>query len=64
MQKKEPTYNEAIAEVEKILARLEGNAPDVDSMAAEVKRAADLLQLCRQKLHNTEQSVKKAVEEE
>jgi exodeoxyribonuclease VII small subunit len=64
MQKKEPTYSEAIAEVEKILARLEGNAPDVDSMSAEVKRAADLLQLCRKKLHDTEQNVKKAMEEE
>jgi exodeoxyribonuclease VII small subunit len=64
MQKKEPTYKEAIDEVEKILARLESGAPDVDSMSAEVKRAADLLLTCRRKLNDTEQNVKKVMEEE
>lgn len=63
MQKKEPTYTEAIAEVEKILAGLESNAPDVDSMSAEVRRAAELIQLCRKKLHDTEQAVNKTMEE-
>jgi exodeoxyribonuclease VII small subunit len=63
MQKKEPSYTEAIAEVEKILAQLESGVTDVDSMSAAVKRAADLLQLCRKKLHDTEQSVKKSMDE-
>ena len=64
MQKKETSYSEAIAEVEKILAKLENSTPDVDSMSAEVKRASELLQLCRKKLHDTEQSVKKAMDEQ
>ncbi|MDR3367382.1 MAG: exodeoxyribonuclease VII small subunit [Prevotellaceae bacterium] len=63
MQKNEPSYAEAIAEVEKILAHLESGVMDVDGMSAAVKRAADLLQLCRKKLHDTEQSVKKAMGE-
>ncbi|MDR2813160.1 MAG: exodeoxyribonuclease VII small subunit [Prevotellaceae bacterium] len=61
---KELTYGEAIAEVEEILAQLESSTLDVDNMSAAVKRAADLLQLCRKKLHDTEQSIKKTVVEE
>ncbi|MDR1415890.1 MAG: exodeoxyribonuclease VII small subunit [Prevotellaceae bacterium] len=59
MPTKELTYKEAIAEVEKILEQLESGALDVDCMSSTVKRAADLLQLCRKKLHATEEEVKK-----
>ena len=38
MAKKEVTYAEAMAEIEKILARLRNEEMDVDSLAAEVKR--------------------------
>ncbi|MDR3188529.1 MAG: exodeoxyribonuclease VII small subunit [Prevotellaceae bacterium] len=64
MAKKDLSYNEAIGEVEKILAQLESSTLDVDAMSADVKRAAELLQLCRKKLHDTELSVKKSMEEE
>ena len=40
-KKKEPAYAEAIAEIEKILARFRSEEMDVDSLAAEVKRATD-----------------------
>ena len=39
MAKKEVTYAEAMGEIEKILARLRNEEMDVDSLAAEVKRA-------------------------
>ena len=38
MAKKSMNYTEAMAEIEKILARLRNEEMDVDSLAAEVKR--------------------------
>jgi len=43
MAKKEVTYAEAMGEIEKILARLRNEEMDVDSLAAEVKRATELI---------------------
>ena len=38
MAKKEVTYAEAMAEIEKILARLRNEEMDVDSLAADVNK--------------------------
>lgn len=46
----EPTYAEAVAELEAILVRLERDDVDVDHLAEQVQRAAVLLRLCRSKL--------------
>ena len=54
-------YNEAVREVEEILARLNGEELDVDRMAAEVKRAAELIALCKEKLRKAEEEVGKIV---
>ncbi len=62
MVKKEQTYAEALAEVEKILAQLESNELDVDKMATAVKRAAELLQFCREKLRATDEEIQKVME--
>lgn len=43
-------YAEAVAELEEILSELEGDDVDVDHLAAQVKRAADLIELCRGRL--------------
>ncbi len=40
-------YAEALAELESILAEIEDDAVDVDVLAARVKRAAELLRVCR-----------------
>lgn len=40
-------YGEALAELEAILDRLEHDEPDVDLVAADVARAADLVRHCR-----------------
>ena len=50
MAKKEVTYAEAMAEIEKILARLRNEEMDVDSLAAEVKRATELIASCKARL--------------
>lgn len=43
-------YAEAVEELEEILAELDGDDVDVDVLAERVKRAADLVQLCRRRL--------------
>jgi exodeoxyribonuclease VII small subunit len=43
-------YADAVDELEEILAELDGEEVDVDRLAERVRRAADLVQLCRQRL--------------
>jgi len=61
MAKKEPTYRQSIEEIENILAKIESGETDIDDLAAEIKRAANLLQDCKEKLFKTEQEVEKVV---
>jgi exodeoxyribonuclease VII small subunit len=51
------TYTEAIAEVEKILARFGDGTLDVDTLAAEVKRATELIRTCKERLTRAEKEV-------
>lgn len=62
MAKKEMTYAEAMAELECILGRFRSEEMDVDCLAAEVKRATELIALCRQRLRKAETEVKKVLE--
>ena len=62
MAKKELTYTEAMAEIEKILARLRSEEMDVDGLAAEVKRATELIASCKARLRNAEEKVNKVLE--
>jgi exodeoxyribonuclease VII small subunit len=43
-------YADALAELESILAEIEDDAVDVDVLATKVKRAAELLRLCRDRI--------------
>lgn len=52
----------AIAEIEKILARFRSEEMDVDSLAAEVKRATELIASCKARLHKAEEEVSKILE--
>lgn len=62
MAKKELAYAEAMAEIEKILARLRSEEMDVDSLAAEVKRATELIASCKERLRKAEADVNKVLE--
>ena len=48
-KKQELPYAEAMAEIEKILARFRSDEMDVDSLAAEVRRATELIASCRER---------------
>lgn len=62
MAKKELKYNDAVAEIEAILERISTGELDVDRIGDEVKRAAELLALCREKLRAAEETVNKVLE--
>lgn len=62
MAKKELTYAEAMAEIEKILGRLRSEEMNVDGLAAEVKRATDLIASCKARLRKAEADVNKVLE--
>ncbi len=62
MAKKKLTYAEAVAEIEQILSRLRGEQIDVDTLAAEVKRATELIAQCKAQLTDVEKAVKAELE--
>ncbi len=54
MAKKEISYDEAVGEIETILAKIEEGELGVDELARKVARVTELLKLCREKLYKTE----------
>ena len=62
MAKKAVSYAEAMAEIEQILARLRNEEMDVDSLAAEVKRATELIASGRARLRKAETDVNRILE--
>jgi len=57
------SYEKAKNELNKILAELEEGETGIDSMAKHVKRAGELIALCREKLRNTENEVQKVLKD-
>lgn len=63
MDKKDLTYDEAMAEIETILAKFRNEEMSVDMLAADVKRATSLIALCRKRLLKAEADIKKITRE-
>lgn len=55
-------YKQAIAELEQILATLQGDSCDIDSMVTLTKRATELINICRNRLTTTETELKTVLE--
>ena len=62
MAKKSLTYAEATAEIEQILNRLRNEELDVDTLAAQVARATELIARCKEQLLKTEAEVNRILE--
>lgn len=62
MENKELTYSEAIREIEQIISRLRNEQTEVDTLAAELKRASELIERCKAQLLEVEASVKEQAE--
>ena len=54
----ELTYSQALAELEKIVATLQSDKCDIDSMVALTRRATELLTSCRNRLTTTEEQLR------
>ena len=54
-------YADAVTELEGILSELEADDVDVDRWAEQVRRAADLIELCRGRLENAQVEVTRIV---
>ncbi len=55
-------FADAMRELESILGRVEGEEVDLDRLAEELRRAAELLELCRSKIRNAEVEVAQIVQ--
>jgi exodeoxyribonuclease VII small subunit len=63
MAEREIGYAEALAELEAILDELDGDEVDVDVLGSRVRRAAELLRLCRDRIASARFDVEQVVAE-
>jgi len=56
------SFGAAMQELEGILSRVEGEEIDIDELAEELKRAAELLEVCRTKIRRAEVEVSQIVQ--
>ena len=61
--KKERSYGEAAARLEEILQKMEEGQVDIDELSGLVREAAELVTLCRGKIHAAEVQVKTITEQ-
>ena len=64
MDKENLKYEEAVAELEQIVNRMENDELDIDSMSEQLKRAQQLIKLCKAKLTKTDEEIKKILAED
>ncbi len=61
---KDIKYEAAYAELQAIVRKMENDELDIDQMAEQLKRAQELIRLCKDKLTKTDEEIKKILAEE
>ena len=61
---KDIKYEEAVRQLEKIVDKMESGELDIDSMAAQLKKAQELVKLCKDKLKRTDADIQKLLEKD
>lgn len=51
-------YEEAMRELERIVARMENDEPDIDSLGEQLRRAQQLIKMCKAKLTKADEEIK------
>lgn len=64
MEKKEIKYEEAVALLEEIVDKMENDELDIDQLSDQLKRAKELVKLCKDKLTKTDEEIKKLLSED
>ena len=62
--KEETKYEAAYAELQTIVHRMENDELDIDQMSEQLKRAQQLIKLCKDKLTKADEEIKKILAEE
>lgn len=62
-QKLPETYAQAMAELNQIVAKMQSDNCDIDTLAAQTSRSLQLLKFCKEKLLKTDAELKKLLEE-
>ncbi len=56
---KDIKYEAAYAEMQAIVRKMENDELDIDQMSEQLKRAQELIKLCKDKLTKTDEEIKK-----
>ena len=62
--KQEQKYEAAFAELQTIVRKMENDELDIDQMSEQLKRAQELIKLCKDKLTKTDKEIKKILAEQ
>ncbi len=57
-------YEEAVRQLEDIVAKMESNELDVDSLSQQLKTAQKLIKLCKDKLSLADSDIKKILQDD
>ena len=60
---KEIKYEAAFAELQFIVNKMENDELDIDQLSEQLKRAQELIKLCKDKLTKTDEEIKKILAE-
>ncbi|MFC2291165.1 MAG: exodeoxyribonuclease VII small subunit [Prevotella denticola] len=61
---KEVNYEETVHQLENIVEKMERGELDVDSMVSQLKRAQELVKLCKKKLKHTDDEIQKLLSDQ
>lgn len=61
---KEVNYEEAVHQLENIVEKMERGELDVDSLVSQLKRAQELVKLCKKKLKHTDDEIQKLLSDQ
>ena len=61
---KQIKYEEAVRQLEDIVAKMENDELDIDSLTEQLKTAQQLIKQCKDKLTKTEEQIKKVLDKE
>lgn len=64
MAKNEMKYEKAVTQLEEIVKKMENDELDIDQLSEQLKRAKELVKLCKAKLTKTDEEIKKLLSEE
>ena len=57
-------YEEALRQLDEIVQKMERNEYGIDELAEQLKKAKELIKLCKNQLTKTDEDIKKILEED